>query len=65
MDGPRLVRRTLRATHLLGLRTKSGVLADPKLRAAVAHALDRRAMAGIPTSCRPQISVVGMAMRPS
>jgi Bacterial extracellular solute-binding proteins, family 5 Middle len=43
--GPQWSRLTLPATDLLRLRTHAGPLADPRLRRAVALALDRRAMA--------------------
>jgi DNA-binding SARP family transcriptional activator/ABC-type transport system substrate-binding protein len=45
--GPRWSRRTLAATHLLRLRTRTGPLADARLRRVVALALDRRAMAAL------------------
>ena len=46
-DRPLWSRRTLPATHLLRLRADGGPLADPRLRQAVALALDRRAMAAL------------------
>jgi DNA-binding SARP family transcriptional activator len=45
--GPRWSRRPLLATHLLRMRRDGGPLADPRLRRAVALALDRKAMAAV------------------